>query len=46
VISHSPGILARVADEVLMMEAGRIVGRGSPRDVFRNLARVGTVHGV
>jgi ABC-type glutathione transport system ATPase component len=46
VISHSPGILARVADEVLMMEAGTIVGRGSPRDVFRNLARVGIVHGV
>jgi|HubBroStandDraft_4_1064222.scaffolds.fasta_scaffold63135_2 ABC-type glutathione transport system ATPase component len=49
VISHSPGILARVADQVLMMQAGAIVDRGAPRQVFRNLtgvARRGDAHGV
>lgn len=49
VISHSPGILARIADQVLMMQAGAIVERGTPRQVFRNLAdglRLGTIHGV
>jgi ABC-type glutathione transport system ATPase component len=34
VISHSPGVLARIADNVLMMQAGTIVERGSPRQVF------------
>jgi len=33
-ISHSPGVLARTADQVLVMEAGRIVERGTPRQVF------------
>jgi peptide/nickel transport system ATP-binding protein len=33
-ISHSPGVLARIADQVLVMEAGRIVERGTPRQVF------------
>jgi ABC-type glutathione transport system ATPase component len=33
-ISHSPGVLARTADQVLMMQAGRIVERGTPRQVF------------
>ncbi|MBZ5617885.1 MAG: ATP-binding cassette domain-containing protein [Acidobacteriia bacterium] len=49
VISHSPGILARVADQVLVMQAGSIVERGAPRQVFRNSAPVvrrGTVNGV
>jgi ABC-type glutathione transport system ATPase component len=33
-ISHSPGVLARTADQVLIIEAGRIVERGTPRQVF------------
>ena len=33
-ISHSPGVLARTADQVLIMQAGRIVERGAPRQVF------------
>lgn len=41
VISHSAGVLARVADQVLMMQAGTIVERGTPRQVFGNLG-----HGV
>ena len=40
-ISHSPGVLARTADQVLMMQAGRIVERGAPRQVFGK----GTAHG-
>ena len=40
-ISHSPGVLARTADQVLVMEAGRIVERGTPRQVFGR----GTAHG-
>ena len=40
-ISHSPGVLARTADQVLIMHAGRIVERGTPRQVFRK----GTAHG-
>lgn len=37
-ISHSPGVLARIAGCVLAMRDGHIVERGSPRDVFRKLA--------
>jgi ABC-type glutathione transport system ATPase component len=33
-ISHSPGVMARTADQVLVIEAGRIVERGTPRQVF------------
>ena len=40
-ISHSPGVLARTADEVLVMQAGRIVEQGAPRQVFGK----GTAHG-
>jgi ABC-type dipeptide/oligopeptide/nickel transport system ATPase component len=40
-ISHSPGVLARTADQVLVMHAGRIVERGTPRQVFGK----GTAHG-
>lgn len=40
-ISHSPGVLARTADQVLIMHAGRIVERGTPRQVFRK----GPAHG-
>ena len=40
-ISHSPGVLARTADQVLIMRAGRIVERGTPRQVFGK----GTAHG-
>ena len=35
VISHSAGVLARIADCVLAMRGGRIVDRGTPREVFR-----------
>jgi peptide/nickel transport system ATP-binding protein len=35
-ISHSPGVLAMTADEVLRMRAGCIVDRGTPREVLRN----------
>ena len=48
VISHSAGVLARIADQVLMMQAGAIVERGTPRQVFQNLERAvrrGTGHG-
>jgi ABC-type glutathione transport system ATPase component len=34
-ISHSPGILANAADSILVMSAGRMVERGSPREVFK-----------
>ena len=40
-ISHSPGVLARTADQVLVMQAGRIVEQGAPRQVFGK----GTAHG-
>jgi len=40
-ISHSPGVLARTADQILIMHAGRIVERGTPRQVFGK----GTAHG-
>ena len=40
-ISHSPGVLARTADQVLVMHTGRIVERGTPRQVFGK----GTAHG-
>ncbi|HTS31729.1 MAG TPA: ABC transporter ATP-binding protein [Bryobacteraceae bacterium] len=36
VISHHPGILARVADQMLLMRGGTILSGGPPRDVFRN----------
>jgi peptide/nickel transport system ATP-binding protein len=35
-ISHTPGVLAVTADEVLRMQAGRIVERGAPREVLRH----------
>ena len=35
-ISHTPGVLAITADEVLRMRAGRIVERGAPREVLRH----------
>jgi ABC-type glutathione transport system ATPase component len=35
-ISHSPGVLAACADYVLVMHAGRIVERGTPRQVFES----------
>jgi peptide/nickel transport system ATP-binding protein len=38
VISHSPGVLARIADRVLMMTAGRLTEEGPPRQVFAALA--------
>ncbi len=34
VISHSPGVLARIADSILVMRGGRIVEQGPPRSVF------------
>jgi oligopeptide/dipeptide ABC transporter ATP-binding protein len=34
VISHSPGVLARIADRVLVMYGGRLVEWGRPADVF------------
>ncbi len=39
VISHSPGVLARIAGEVLRLEAGTLVDRGAPAEVFRRLPR-------
>jgi ABC-type glutathione transport system ATPase component len=36
VISHSPGVLAGLADSVLVMQHGRIVEQGSPQRVFRS----------
>jgi ABC-type glutathione transport system ATPase component len=36
VISHSPGVLARLADTVLVVRAGRIVEQGPPARVFRS----------
>jgi ABC-type glutathione transport system ATPase component len=33
-ISHSPGVLARLADSVIVMRQGRIVEQGPPRQVF------------
>jgi ABC-type glutathione transport system ATPase component len=39
-ISHSPGVLARTAEKVLVMQAGRIVDCGTPRQVFGK----GTAH--
>lgn len=35
-ISHTPGVLAVTADEVLRMRDGRIVERGAPREVLRH----------
>jgi ABC-type glutathione transport system ATPase component len=34
VISHSPGVLARIADTMLVLDAGRLVEQGPPRQVF------------
>jgi len=36
VISHSAGVLAGMADEVLRLSGGRIVERGSAREVLRD----------
>jgi ABC-type glutathione transport system ATPase component len=36
VISHSPGVLASMAGEVLRMGAGRIVARGTAREVLQS----------
>jgi ABC-type glutathione transport system ATPase component len=33
-ISHSPGVLATVADSVMVMHTGRIVARGEPSEVL------------
>lgn len=38
VISHSPGVLARIADTVLVMSDGRVVEQGSPVKIFRTPA--------
>lgn len=38
VISHSAGVLARVADSAIAMDAGRIVERGVAREVLRRRA--------
>jgi ABC-type glutathione transport system ATPase component len=35
VISHSPGVLARLCDEVLRLGEGRIIERGTPQEVLR-----------
>ena len=35
VISHSPGVLAAVSDEVMRLDGGRIVERGTAREVLR-----------
>jgi ABC-type glutathione transport system ATPase component len=35
VISHSPGVLARLCDQVLRLGEGRIVERGTAREVLR-----------
>ena len=34
VISHTPGVLARIADSMLVMQHGRIVEQGPPARVF------------
>ena len=34
VISHSPGVLASMSDEVLRLSGGKIAERGSPREVL------------
>jgi ABC-type glutathione transport system ATPase component len=34
VISHSPGVLARIADTVLVMSGGRLVEQGPPARIF------------
>jgi ABC-type glutathione transport system ATPase component len=38
VISHSPGVLARIASTVLVMQQGRIVEQGPPDVIFRSPA--------
>jgi ABC-type glutathione transport system ATPase component len=44
-ISHSPGVLARIADAVLVMQGGRIVKRGAPREVLPALVSFQGQHG-
>jgi peptide/nickel transport system ATP-binding protein len=34
-ISHAPGVLAAMSDEVLRLDGGRIAGRGTAREVLR-----------
>lgn len=36
IISHSPGVLAHVAETVMVMRDGSIVEQGSPQQVFHN----------
>jgi ABC-type glutathione transport system ATPase component len=38
IISHTPGVLARLADAVFVLHAGRIVEHGPPARVFRSPA--------
>jgi len=42
-ISHSPGVLAHAANEVLVMDRGRIVERGDPNQVFQHPQHPSTV---
>jgi branched-chain amino acid transport system ATP-binding protein/branched-chain amino acid transport system permease protein len=36
IVEHNVGFLAEVADEIVVMETGRIIAQGSPSDVMRN----------
>jgi ABC-type glutathione transport system ATPase component len=35
VIAHNMGMLAKIADRVMVMNAGRIVAEGTPERLFR-----------
>ena len=45
IISHSPGVLARIAGTVLIMHRGKIVTRGAPRGVLPALLSFQEEHG-
>jgi nickel transport system ATP-binding protein len=41
-ITHDMGVVARLADEVAVMENGRIIEMASTRDIFDNPQRIAT----
>jgi ABC-2 type transport system ATP-binding protein len=40
VVTHAPDLVVRVCDEVVLLDRGRVVARGDPREVVRDFRRL------